>query len=110
MAKKLYPARIDGKDVSTDWIESIFDDAECMHVGHTFIGFVRDTACSCYVQDNQVYWNINTDCGGNEYLSYVHLVRMLNERDKEDLSHVVKYGYNPERFKVTQLFYFVEEE
>lgn len=110
MTQKLSPAFINKKDVTTDWIEEIFDDAECMHIGHTFIGFVQDAACSCYITENCVCWYINNKCGGNEFIAYSSLLERLQKRDTDTSSLVVKYDCRPKDFSITQSFYFVKEE
>lgn len=90
MEKKLIPAPIDGKNVTTDWIEEIFDNCgDCVRNGNKFTGFVKGSVCCCQHLSNNLFWHINKDFAENAKDSWDELIRRLKEHDTPSL--VVKY-------------------
>ena len=90
MEKKLIPAPIDGKNVTTDWIEEIFDNCgDRVRNGNKFTGFVKGSVCCCQHLSNNLFWHINKDFAENAKDSWDELIRRLKEHDTPSL--VVKY-------------------
>ena len=58
---KLIPAPLDEKNVTTDWIEMVFDDYNCTCGGHkdrSYVGFVNECAVLARIHNNSLWWNI----------------------------------------------------
>lgn len=51
-------APVDGKNVTTDWIESIFDEGNYVQntKGSEYAGFVSDKLVIAYISDNTIVW------------------------------------------------------
>ena len=71
--EKLTPAPLDEKNVTTDWIDDIFDDSSCTCNGSTYTGFVKDSVCSCLVGSNTIIWKIDKDYAKDAMQSYKEL-------------------------------------
>ena len=109
MDKKLVPAPIDEKNITSDWIEEIFDDCNCTHFGRMLTGFVAGSACSCIYQKNNIYWEIHKFFCVEESKAYNELIRRLKEQDVVPYI-VVKYDDSlSKELMLKQSFFFVEE-
>lgn len=90
MEKKLIPAPIDEKNVTSDWIAEIFDNCgDCVMHDNKFTGFVKDSVCCCEYINNHLFWHIPQNFAKNARESWDELIRRLKEHDTEPL--VVKY-------------------
>ena len=61
--KKKVPAYIDEKNVTTDWIEDIFDNWNCTCGGeHSdyYTGFINDCVVIAQVHRNELRWQISS--------------------------------------------------
>lgn len=104
----LVPAPIDEKNITSDWIEEIFDDCNCTFSGNTVTGFINGAACTCTYQKNHIYWEIHKFFGGNDRI-YNELVKRLKERDVVPYI-VVKYDDSlSKELMLKQSFFFVEK-
>ena len=53
---KKIPAPIDEKNVSTDWIDAVFDGMNYVSNGNQMAGYVKDSLVSCSWHDNRIEW------------------------------------------------------
>ena len=116
--KKKVPAYIDEKNVTTDWIEEVFDDHQCVcggNCGCTFVGFVNSCVVLANVSRNHIGWQIvqgqYTESEVKE--TYDILIERLKELDDPDNDNIGIYCEYYELLKhdgfVEQSFYFKEE-
>ena len=64
METKPIPAPIDEKNVTTDWIEMLFDDLNCVCGGKhndMYIGFRDDVPLLAKISGNTICWRFLTD-------------------------------------------------
>lgn len=81
-AFKVIPAPIDEKNVTTDWIEELFDDYSCIWGGKSggvAIGFRDDHPFMASVSDNTIVWRFMAEVSLPEMTS-------LQERLVDDLA------------------------
>ena len=110
-------ALINGKDVTTDWIEEIFDD--CTVGGYNadiYVGFICNVPIVCKVNESYLTWEIlsyynNTD----EFIAtYDELISRLKKRDAEDeniCSEINDITYEIcDNSVIEQVFYFKERQ
>lgn len=111
MKEKLIPAPLDEKNVTTDWIDDIFDDSRCIQNGSgTYTGFVEDSVCSCLVGRHTIIWEINSNYSRDAEKSYNELEKRLKAIDNENPDLVVKYDTSmKEMLFLGQKFYFKDE-
>ena len=77
MAKeKLIPAPLDEKNVTTDWIEELFDDQSVIYGKNKKIGFMANAAMQASWSGNMLVWQV---LDGDAYRAFMK----LNERYKE---------------------------
>lgn len=111
MEKKLTPALLDEKDVTTDWIEDVFDQwayAEC-HNRPCAVGFVNDCPVFVTWQSNYIVWRIIE----NNINNYEETLDVIRERlaayespDNGIFSTVESWGCN----SLMQKFYFNDND
>ena len=59
MAKKeLIPAPLDGKNVTTDWIEEMFDEQSALYGSHKMLGFMAGAAVQASWDGNVLTWKV----------------------------------------------------
>ena len=108
--EKLTPAPLDEKNVTTDWIDDIFDDSSCTCNGSTYTGFVKDSVCSCLVGSNTIIWKIDKDYAKDAMQSYKELQERLKVLDGENPGLVVRYDTSmQEQLLLGQRFYWADE-
>lgn len=109
MEKKLIPAPIDEKNVTSDWIEEIFDDGNCTRGGRNMVtGFIGGSVCSCIYKGNHILWQINKEYADNAEKSYDQLIKRLKEHDTPPL--VVLYDTSKrEELFLLQTFHWKDE-
>lgn len=108
--KNLYPAPIDGKNVTDDWISEVFDNCgDAVTNGNGIItGFVKRSVVCCSYFGNTIFWQVIKGFGENAGASYDELVRRLKERDNERL--VVEYDDSMKgAMLLVQKFYWPDE-
>ncbi len=101
--KQFIPAPIDGKNLTTDWIEEIFDDYSCLVHGHTFVGFVDGVVCHCTYCANFILWQVNKAC------AYDELISRLKKKDTDSF-HVVYDDTMKRNNVLLQKFYWENED
>ena len=97
----LQPAPIDEKNVTTDWINDVFDD--CIECGNDMIGYINGVPLHVTWHDNILCWEI---VGAKRILETSNeLKRRLEEYEKDEdstiMSNRLTCGY-----LTTQAFYF----
>lgn len=112
------PAFIDEKDVTTDWIEEVFENYMCCcggKRGNIYTGIVEECPVSCMVRENNIVWHVDPHIGGvpNAGHAYCSLVKRLKELFDEDTDSglVVEYDDSmKDGYFLVQSFYFKEEK
>lgn len=106
--KKLIAAPIDEKNVTSDWIETIFDYFNIVVGGkrnNTYLGFVDDVPVIAEINANHIKWSsIN---GNMPAMLEIRLKEYETDADELNLFSVIeKEGNNV----IFQSFYFKEED
>lgn len=111
--ENLIEAPIDEKNVSSDWIEEVFD---CVWRGgrqaNTYTGFIGHCLVSCKYSGNKLHWQVESqffNVGEDILGAYNELRRRLTVRDQEDQNLVVKNYYYDKEFVIAQHFFFKED-
>lgn len=74
--EKLIPAELDEKNVTTDWIEEMFDDMYAIHGDDKELGFMGGAAMQASWSGNELYWKVlDGDCQA--------AFKCLRERNRE---------------------------
>ena len=61
--ERLIPAPIDEKNITSDWIEDIFDN--CCFGGkgnNIYVGFIKDCVVLCEYHGNVINWKVESEC------------------------------------------------
>lgn len=115
---KKIPAPIDEKNVTSDWIEMIFDDYNCTCGGHkdkSYVGFVNKCVVLARIQNNALWWNIMPEqyTESDVQETYNILLERLKEYDSTDDSTNLYCEYW-DRLKhdgcLVQEFYFKNDD
>lgn len=61
MEKNLIPAPIDNKNVTTDWIEEVFDFQTCLYNKNKAVGFIDNEPVLATWQNNILLWNFHLE-------------------------------------------------
>lgn len=116
--KNLIPAPIDEKNITSDWIDCIFDSCDRIVGGkHSdiYTGFVADLPTNCFINGNAVLWHIDKfHCGvfqlKDAYNELLKRLKALDDVDDESTGIVVKYDTSmKEELILMQQFFFKEE-
>lgn len=97
------PAYIDEKNVTTDWIEYIFEYSDIVCNGNTILGFVLDCPLMAQIDGNQITWTWLTDKTDMELLK-----GRLKVLDDEDTRLVSVYTEGVK--SLVQKLYFKDED
>lgn len=107
--EELVKAPVDNKNISTDWIEEVFDNFDCIEIGSQYVGFVNDVPAWCKINDNSIKWEL---CGDvNIERAFTELKYRLKNFDNENKGEIIVkyvdhcYGFSPIS-GTTQYFYF----
>ena len=76
MSKKLVPAPLDGKNVTTDWIEELFDDQTVLYATGKRLGFIAGAAVLASWKENVLTFKV---LEGDRY----EAIKRLCERNRE---------------------------
>ena len=98
-------ALIDGKNVTTDWVEEMFDSFECIKRNNEFLGYCMGNVLYAVYCANVITWEILD--GMNKSLAVVALEERLKGRESEEqgiYSEITRHGY-----VLVQRFYFKED-
>lgn len=103
-------AMIDGKNVTTDWIESVFDSADNLFDVRTIVGFINRCVVQARWDENKVTWTISRELGYGKPLDALFILdeRLRKFEDEEgevfselDMASIPNY-------QIIQRFYFKE--
>ena len=108
MEKKLIPAPIDNKNVTTDWIEDIFDYQTCVWGKKCAVGFINSEPVIAGWKENLLIWQfpITTD-----FENSISLARLKDRLEKysENNPELVEH-YNVFGNMLMQKFYWKSED
>ena len=105
MEKKI--AKINGKDISTDWIEEIFDEfLRYGDSGKNYLGVIQDVPCGCIVSSYAIVWWM--DINFKAVKAYNELHRRLCKKDEQDDNVFSEFKTRPtnENYIFSQTFYW----
>lgn len=74
--KKLIPAPLDDKNVTTDWIEELFDDQSALYSKDKLFGFMAGAAMQASWSSNELHWKV---LDGDRYAA----IKCLRGRNRE---------------------------
>lgn len=100
--KEYIPAYLNEKDVTTDWIDMVFDNFSCVCGGrknNIYVGFVNDIVTTARVHDNVVEWNMQNG-SDDDYISLKN--KLLAFEEESDLFSFVEW----KDYMLFQSFYF----
>lgn len=103
--ESLTPALIDEKNATSDWIENIFDNNDCVYHDDEYTGFVNGSVCSCSYVDNIVTWQFPKYF--YKHGSYDALVERLNEVGDDSIVTRIDTS-TKDRLIIRISFYFKE--
>ena len=110
MGEKKLPAMLDEKNVTTDWIEEIFDDWQLAHGQHRLVGFICGCVMSARWYRNMVEWLVSKDMGGDYVSAFCILEQRLKARESDDQGIYSVIEHEGEgRYCIRQRFFFREE-
>ena len=108
MEKNLIPALIDGKDVTTDWLESIFD-SDAVWDFHMMVGFINHSCVTCKYEKNVITWEVHRDMGrsSDDLYSYMLLEERLKaaESEEQNIYSMIQHG-ELGKLQIVQSFFF----
>lgn len=113
--RRLIPAPVDDKNITTDWIEEVFDDQSALRSKHGFMGFIADVGVVCYINGNKLQWMLihggYHDSENDRRKALDTLYKRLQEKDKDN----EEYDITTEYYRIgliglSQSFYFVDED
>jgi hypothetical protein len=100
-------APIDGKNVSIDWIDEIFDGCFCTMCGRQAVGFVLENPVYVYWENNQIFWKPVDGLSAKKTITEIKDRLKYLEDNQNDLFseiYVVNDTY------ISQLFYWRVED
>ena len=106
----MIPAYLDEKDVTTDWIEDVFDDWHLAHSIHRVVGFVSGCLVSAKWHENEVEWLVLKEAGGDCASAFLILEERLKVFESEEQNVFSELEHEGEgRYCIFQRFYFRNE-
>lgn len=95
--KNLIPAPIDDKNITTDWIEEIFDDQSALRSKHGFMGFIAGVGVVCYIKGNKLQWMLihggYYESENDRRKALDTLYKRLQEKDKDNEEYDITTEY-----------------
>ena len=79
MGKYRELAFVNEKDVTTDWMESIFDSADVVKDRKTMVGFINHCVVTAHWADNVIIWEVSARL----LTDYCYATLLLEQRLKE---------------------------
>lgn len=112
MEKKLIKAPIDEKNITSDWIQDVFDNFNCVQCGEKYAGFINGVPAWCEIHDNFISWELCGDEGIERAFGILkyRLAQFDNENPDDIVVKYVDHNYGGENDPLcgtTQYFYFV---
>ena len=100
-------ALIDGKDVTTDWIEEVFDNFECIKRKKEFLGYLMGNVLYAVCWGNMITWEI---LDGNEKdFAFDVLKHHLEGLESDEQNIYSEISANLKNHTIIQKFYFKED-
>lgn len=107
MERKTYPAPIDGKNVTTDWIEDIFDSQMCLYGKNSRLGYINDEVVLARWEENKLMWEFLR----KNYLNSILLSTLIKRlAEHYDLMGDLVEKFDLQENTLVQSFYWKEEE
>ena len=105
------PAMIDGKDVTTDWIEGIFDSCDFAYDTRIKVGFINHCVVEARWEANKVIWTISTELGYGNTLDALFTLdeRLRRFEDEESGVYSIFELVSIPNYQIIQKFYFKED-
>jgi hypothetical protein len=105
------PAYIDDKDVTTDWLDNIFDTLDFLYSTRRQIGIVAGCVVSVSWHSNVVEWQVSKDMGGDYNSAYLILEERLKsmESKEQNVYSEIKHENDNGKLCIWQSFYFRDE-
>ena len=104
-------AKVDEKEVKTDWVQNVFDDLQCIKKFHHVIGMINGCVVSCMWNGFAIYWQVSRDLGGDYVTAFLLLEQRLtdcmDDLSKQGIVSTVKHLDRP--YELIQKFYFKEQ-
>ena len=107
--KDLRPAMINGKDVTTDWLESIFDNDCVATDGNMMIGFINHKAVQVSWERNKLSWLVSNEFGVGDPTFTLLMLRerlIALETEEQNVFSIITYDFGGNELR--QKFYFKE--
>ena len=102
-------AFLNGKDVTTDWMESVFD-SDVTRDRNTMVGFINHSVVIAHWSDNVVEWEVRQVGLSDHYYAALLLKNRLIECE-DDVQNVfsVLESLGGDKLGLIQRFYFKED-
>lgn len=106
MERKTYPAPIDGKNVTHDWIEDIFDNQSCLYGKNSMLGYINDEVVLARWEENRLMWEFIK----KSYLNSILLSTLIKRlAEHYDLMGDLVEKFDLQENTLVQSFYWKEE-
>lgn len=89
----LIPAYIDDKNITTDWIEEIFDGQCATSNGKIYLGFVKNRPIRCDIIGYQLWWRFLNNSASDCAPAMHELIERLKAKDDLDEEHRIYTQY-----------------
>lgn len=104
--ERIIKAPIDEKNVTSDWIEEVFDYS--VMIDNVCTGFIRDCLVTCKYESNNLYWEVETmffNIGKDADAAFTELKNRLETFDDDDSLFVRTHIYERKKCLVQQFFF-----
>lgn len=105
--EKLIPAPLDEKNMTTDWIEELFDDQSALYGKHKMAGFMAGALMQAWWNNNMLIWKV-FDGDYNEAIK--RLLERYKERYPEEESPFILKQQVTANICVMKFYWKPEEE
>lgn len=112
MAKERIPAPVDGKNVDTDWIETIFDNDGFARDARLMVGMINHCVVQVSWNVNTMLWQVSKELGyGEPLIAYMILEERLRKAETPDqnIYSMIQHG-ELGKYQIVQTFYFRDED
>ena len=108
--ERIIKAPIDEKNVTSNWIEEVFDQS--VMIDNVCTGFIRDCLVTCKYEDNNLYWEVETmffNIGKDADAAFTELKKRL-KTFADDEGYLIERTHIYERKKcLVQQFFFRQD-
>lgn len=105
-------AFVNEKDVTTDWMEVVFDSANVVEHRRMMVGFIWDCVVYAEWHDNTITWRVMQDIGRGDSIGAYHILEerlKALESDEQNVYSTIQHG-ELGKLELVQSFYFKEDE